>query len=138
MYMMSVEVVQKREINITSELKNWNLVPIESGPPHPPIIFGNDTKTVVVRKGPAGVERSINYYIVHKVNDKKIARLKLDFSFDVVKGSADIVEEEIKGFVLCESNVSGNVIDCVIKMTSDSDIIAEAHKWLVSAPRIEV
>jgi hypothetical protein len=131
---MSVETVQKREINITSELKNWNLVPIGSGPPHPPTIFGNDTKTVIIRKGPAGVEKYINYDIVHKINGKKIARLYFDF----VKGSADIVGEEIKDFVLCESNFGKPHINCVIKMTSDSDIISEAQKWLVSAQKIEV
>lgn len=135
---MSVQPVQKRKVNITSELKNWNLIPIGSGPPHLPIIFGNETKTVVARKGPAGVEGSINYYIVHKVNDKKIARLKLDFDFNVVKGSADIVGEEVKGFVICESNFRKDNINCIIKMTLDNDIIAETHKWLVSAPKVEV
>jgi hypothetical protein len=131
---MSVEPVQKREIKITSELNNWNLVPVGSGPPHLATIFGNDTKTVILREGPAGVEKYINYYIVHKINDKKIARLDFDF----VKGTVDIVGEEIKDFVLCESNFGKSHINCVIKMTSDSDIIAEAQKWLVSVQKVEV
>jgi hypothetical protein len=136
--MSVVEVVRQRKLNITSELKNWNLIPIGSGPPHFPMILGNDTKTVMVRKGPASVE-FVNYDIVHKVNSRKIACIKLNFDFNTIKSSVDIIQEEVKGFVLCEAfpDSGEGHINYTIKMTWNSDIIAEVQKWLESALKVE-